>query len=114
MQVVAACIAADLPIVVVNPRQVHDFAKALGQRAKTDRVDARVLARFARAVHPTARPLKSAAAQAVSVLVARRRQLTERLARGRKPPPVAFICGARRRIQRAYRMVAGAPHRPRP
>jgi transposase len=79
MQVVAACIAADLPIVIVNPRQVRDFAKALGQRAKTDRVDARVLARFARAVHPTARPLKSEAAQAVTILVARRRQLTEML-----------------------------------
>ena len=77
-QVVAAGIAADLPLVVVNPRQVRDFAKALGKRAKTDRVNARVLARFARAVQPTARLLKSVAAQAVSVFVARR-QLTEML-----------------------------------
>jgi transposase len=78
-QVVAACIAAGLPIVVVNPRQVRDFAKALGKRAKTDRVDALVLARFARAVRPEQRPHKSEAAQAVTVLVARRRQLTEML-----------------------------------
>ncbi len=89
-QVVAACIAADLPLVVVNPRQVRDFAKALGKRAKTDRVDARVLARFARAVQPAARTLKSAAAQAVSVLGARRRQLTERLvaAENRRQSPL--------------------------
>lgn len=79
MHLVAACIAANLPIVVVNPRQVRDFAKALGKRAKTDRVDALVLARFARAVQPEQRTHKSEAAQAVTVLVARRRQLTEML-----------------------------------
>jgi transposase len=79
MHLVAACIAANLPIVVVNPRQARDFAKALGKRAKTDRVDALVLARFARAVRPEQRLHKSEAAQAVTVLVARRRQLTEML-----------------------------------
>jgi transposase len=79
MHLVAACIAANLPIVVVNPRQARDFAKALGKRAKTDRVDALVLARFARAVQPEQRLPKSEAAQAVTVLVARRRQLTEML-----------------------------------
>ncbi|HJZ79577.1 MAG TPA: IS110 family transposase [Pyrinomonadaceae bacterium] len=79
MLLVAACIAANLPIVVINPRQARDFAKALGKRAKTDRVDALVLAHFARAVRPQQRAHKSEAAQAVSVLVARRRQLTEML-----------------------------------
>lgn len=79
IHVVAACIAADLPIVVVNPRQARDFAKALGKRAKTDHVDALVLARFARAVRPEPRLPKSEAAQAVSVLVTRRRQLVEML-----------------------------------
>jgi transposase len=79
MHLVAACIAANLPIVVINPRQVRDFAKALGKRAKTDRVDALTLARFARAVRPEQRTYKSEATQAVTVLVARRRQLTEML-----------------------------------
>lgn len=79
MHVVAACIAVNLPIVVINPRQVRDFAKALGKRAKTDRVDALTLARFARAVRPEQRIYKSEATQAVTVLVARRRQLTEML-----------------------------------
>lgn len=76
---VAACIAANLPIVVVNPRQARNFAKAIGKLAKTDRVDALVLAHFARAVRPEQRLHKSEAAQAVSALVARRRQLTEML-----------------------------------
>jgi transposase len=79
IHLVAACIAANLPIVVINPRQVRDFAKALGKRAKTDRVDALTLARFARAVRPEQRTYKSEATQAVTVLVARRRQLTEML-----------------------------------
>jgi transposase len=79
MLLVAACIAANLPIVVINPRQARDFAKAIGKLAKTDRVDALVLAHFARAVRPEQRIHKSEAAQAISVLVARRRQLTEML-----------------------------------
>src|SRR5262249_52750037 len=78
-QVVAACIAADLPIVVVNPPRARDFAKALGKRAKTGRVEALALARFARAVRPKQRLRKTEAAQAVTVLVARPRHLTEML-----------------------------------
>src|SRR5262245_18853595 len=58
MLLVAACIAANLPIVVINPRQARDFAKALGKRAKTDRVDGLVLAHFARAVRPEQRAHK--------------------------------------------------------
>ena len=49
-----------LPVVLVNPRQVRDFAKALGQLAKTDQLDARVLADFAAAVEPPLRPIKAA------------------------------------------------------
>ena len=77
--VVAALHAAGLPVVVVNPRQVRDFAKALGQLAKTDRLDARVLAHFAAAIKPPLRPIKSADEVELDALVGRRRQLVEML-----------------------------------
>src|SRR5882672_4485437 len=69
--------AADLPVVVVNPRQVRDFAKALGQLAKTDRLDARVLAHFAAAIKPPLRPIKSKEEQELDALTGRRGQLIE-------------------------------------
>src|SRR5579859_3792725 len=71
--------SAGLPVVAVNPRQVRDFAKATGKLAKTDAIDAQVLAHFADAVRPAVRPLPDAATQALSALVARRRQLVEML-----------------------------------
>jgi transposase len=71
---------AGLPVVVVNPRQVRNFAKAVGQLAKTDRLDARVLAHFAAAVKPPVRPIKSEQAQQLDALLDRRRQLVEMLA----------------------------------
>ena len=73
--VVAALSAAGLPVVVVNPRQPRDFARAHGILAKTDRLDARVLARFAAAVRPPLRPQPSAAVQDLQLLSRRRRQL---------------------------------------
>ena len=73
--VVAALSAAGLPVVVVNPRQTRDFARAHGILAKTDRLDARVLARFAAAVRPPRRPQPSAAVQDLQLLSRRRRQL---------------------------------------
>jgi len=76
---VAALAAAGLPVVVVNPRQVRDFAKATGQLAKTDRIDADILARFADKVRPTVRPLADADAQELAALLARRRQLLDML-----------------------------------
>ncbi len=75
----AALAAAGLPVAVVNPRQVRDFAKATGRLAKTDALDADVLAHFAEAVRPQARPLPDAATQALAALVTRRRQLQEML-----------------------------------
>lgn len=75
LAVVAALAEAKLPVAVVNPRQVHDFAKAVGQLAKTDQLDAQVLARFGEAVHPEPRPLPDADAQALTALLARRRQV---------------------------------------
>lgn len=67
--------AAGLPVAVVNPRQVRDFARATGLLAKTDRLDAQILARFAAAVQPEPRPLDDAATLALKALVARRRDL---------------------------------------
>jgi transposase len=77
--VVYALHAAGLPVVVVNPRQVRDFAKALGQLAKTDRLDARVLAHFAAAIKPPVRPIKSQDEQELDALTRRRGQLVEML-----------------------------------
>lgn len=76
---VAALAAANLPVVVVNPRQVRDFARATGQLAKTDRLDAAVLARFAERVQPPARPLADAAQQELADVLTRRRQLLDML-----------------------------------
>ncbi|GAC1457013.1 MAG: IS110 family transposase [Ktedonobacterales bacterium] len=74
--VVAATLASSqLPVVIVNPRQVRDFARATGQLAKTDAIDAQVLARFAEAIKPQTRPLPDATTRALSALVTRRRQL---------------------------------------
>lgn len=72
---VAALAAAGLPVVVANPRQTRDFAKATGQLAKTDALDARALAHFAEAVRPTPRPVPDAQTEALRALLTRRRQL---------------------------------------
>jgi transposase len=73
---VSAAIARDLPVVVVAPLKVRRFAEAAGQLAKTDAIDARLIARFAAALKPTARPVTDANSQLIKDLVVRRRQLT--------------------------------------
>jgi transposase len=73
--VVAALATAGLPVVVVNPRQARDFAKATGQLAKTDALDARALAHFAEAIRPAPRPLPDTQTEELRALLARRRQL---------------------------------------
>ena len=75
LEVVAALVAAEVSVQVVNPRQVRDFAKATGQLAKTDRLDALVLAHFGAVLQPTPRPIPEVALRDVRALVARRRQL---------------------------------------
>lgn len=75
----AALAGADLPLVVVNPAQVRHFAQALGQRAKTDPIDAAVIARFIAAVKPQPRSLPSEETQLLAELVGRRRQIIEML-----------------------------------
>ena len=77
--VVVALATAGLPVVVANPRQVHDCGTATGQLAKTDRIDAALLALFAERVRPEPRPLPDAATEALSALLTRRRQLLEML-----------------------------------
>jgi transposase len=78
--IVAAAIGgAQLPLVVVNPAQIRHFAQAVGQRAKTDPIDAEMIARFAEAVKPAPRPVPDEAARLLGELVARRRQIIEML-----------------------------------
>lgn len=88
----AALSASGIPVAVVNPRQVRDYAKATGKLAKTDTIDARVMADFAAAVQPEPRPLADSQTQGLKDILARRSQLTEmitaeknRLYRARKP-----------------------------
>jgi transposase len=73
--VVASLAAAGLPVLVVNPAQIRAFANALGKRAKTDPIDALVIARFVAATRPQPRPLPDEATQRLADLVARRRQI---------------------------------------
>jgi len=75
LPLVAALAASSLPVAVVNPRQVRDFAKSTGQLAKTDRLDAQVLAHFGEAVRPPIRPLRDADTQALGAVLARRWQV---------------------------------------
>jgi len=74
---VAALAAAGLPVVVVNPAQIRAFARALGQRAKTDPIDAAVIAHFAEATKPEVRPLPDEATRLLADLIDRRRQIVE-------------------------------------
>jgi len=75
----AALATAGLPVIVVNPRQVRDFAKATGKLAKTDRIDASVLAHFGEAVRPQWRPLADPQRQRLTDLITRRRQVIDML-----------------------------------
>jgi len=75
--VAAALAAAGLPVVIVNPANVRSFAKAIGQRAKTDPIDADVIAHFAEATKPEPRPLPDEATRLLADLTARRRQIIE-------------------------------------
>jgi len=69
--------AAGLPVVIINARQIRDFAKSVGKLAKTDTIDAQIIAHFASAIRPKLRPLKDKVTQQLTALVTRRRQLVE-------------------------------------
>src|SRR3989454_5191659 len=79
LPLVGALAAAAVPVVVVNPRQVRDFAKAAGQLAKTDALDAQILAHFAEVMRPAPRPLPDEQTHALAAILTRRRQLVEML-----------------------------------
>jgi transposase len=87
--VVIALAAEELAVVVVDARQVRDFAKATGALAKTDNLDRHVIAHFAEAVQPSVRPLKDSQARELSALIARRRQLVDMLTSERNRLPSA-------------------------
>ena len=97
--VAAALALAGIPVAIVNPRQVRDFARAVGRLAKTDGLDADVLAQFAEAIRPTPRPLPDAAQQALTALVTRRRQLVEMLVAERNRLALAPAGRIRRDVQ---------------
>ena len=93
LTLVAALAAASLPVAVINPRQVRDFAKSPGQLAKNDRLDAQVLAHFGEAIHPPMRALRDADTQVFGAMLARRRQV------------VAMLVAENNRLGRALREV---------
>jgi transposase len=95
----AALAAAGLPVAVVNPRQVRDFARATGRLAKTDAIDAAVLAHFAEAVRPPARPLPGEAAQQFQALLGRRRELVAMRTAEQNRLPAARSAAVRRNVR---------------
>lgn len=100
-EIAAAGLAgAGLPLVVVNPAQVRAFAKAIGQRAKTDPIDAAVIAHFAEATKPEIRPLPDEETRHLSELVARRRQIVEMIGAEKQREKRAALKTTRRSIAR--------------
>lgn len=89
--VVAHLAAVELPVVVVNPRQVRDFAKASGRLAKTDAIDARVLAQFAQKIQPELRPLKDEQTRELEALLQRRKQILTMLVAERQRLQIAAV-----------------------
>jgi transposase len=96
----AAVAGAGLPLAVVNPAQVRHYAQALGKRAKTDPIDALVIARFAADVKPDARPLPDEMTQLLADLVARRRQIVEMLQAERQREKRATVKRLKKSIAR--------------
>lgn len=91
---------AGIAVVVTNPRQIRDFAKAIGKLAKTDGIDAKVLARYGQAVRPQVRALASQAARELQELVMRRQQLVEMLSAERNRKSSAKSSSAKAQIDR--------------
>jgi len=101
----AALASASLPVVVVNPVQIRAFAKALGQRAKTDPIDAAVIAHFAEATRPEPRPLPDEATRLLADLVARRRQIIEMIGAERQREKRTSMPRLRKSIGRVVGML---------
>jgi transposase len=101
----AAIAGAALPLAIVNPAQVRHFAQAVGKRAKTDPLDAEVIAHFAAAVKPPVRPVPDEQARLLAELVARRRQIIEMIVAERQREKRAAIARVRKGILRHVRML---------
>src|SRR6266566_1088299 len=101
LPVVGALAAAGLPVVALNPRQVRDFAKAMGKLAKTDRIDAQVLAHFADAVRPEVRPLPGAAGTSRPAAIRA----------GRGPRPECHVVGGSTRVGEPGQQADRCPRR---
>ena len=99
----AAVAAAGLPLAIVNPAQVRHYAQALGKRAKTDAIDAKVIARFAADVKPEPRPMPDETLQLLADLVARRRQIVEMLQAERQRQKRVTVRRLRKSIERLIR-----------
>lgn len=100
---VADLLAADHRVVIANPRQIRDFARGIGQLAKTDPIDARVLAQFARIVQPKPRPRPTTQAAELAELVARRQQLNTLLTAESNRLPMARHAPVRKSLQKIIR-----------
>jgi transposase len=103
--VAAALAGAVLPLVIVNPAQVRHFAQAVGKRAKTDPLDAEVIARFVEAVKPEVRPVPNEEARLLGELVARRRQIVEMMVAERQREQRTAIVRVRKGILRHVKML---------
>lgn len=101
----AALAGAALPLAIVNPAQIRHFAQAAGKRAKTDPIDAQVIARFAEAVKPEPRPVPDEQARLLGELVARRRQIIEMTVAERQREHRTLIVRVRKGIERHIRML---------
>ncbi len=99
----AAIAGATLPLAIVNPAQVRHFAQAVGKRAKTDPIDAEVIARFAEAVKPEPRPLPDEQARLLAELVARRRQIIEMIVAERQREKRAETIRVRKSLMRTIK-----------
>ena len=102
-QLAGELVQAGCNVVVANPRQVRDFARGMGQLAKTDAIDAAILAQFARIVQPKPRPQPSEQAEVLSELVTRRRQLTGLLTQESNRLPLARYVKVRKSLQKSIR-----------
>jgi transposase len=103
LPLVTTCAAAGLPITVVNPRQVRAFAQAIGRTAKTDAIEAALLALFGARVQPEVRPLPDAETRALAALIARRRQLIEMLGAEQRRLAQATTSAVRRDLRNHIR-----------
>jgi transposase len=103
--IVAELLEANLPVVVVNPRQVRDFARGLGQFAKTDSIDAEVLAKFAQLVQPVARGHKTSQTTDLAELVRRRRQLNDLRTQESNRLPLIHLRQVRKSIEQMLKVL---------